>query len=83
MRVRVRLFATLREIVGREDVAWSLRAGATLGDLVADVVQEHPGLAPHRSSMLLAVNWEFTDSSRSLRDGDEVALMPPVSGGRR
>jgi len=83
VRVRIRLFATYREIVGRGDAHWAGTEGATLGDLLADLLARYPGLAGHRGSMLLAVNHEFADPSTVLRDGDEIAILPPVSGGLR
>lgn len=83
MRVRIRLFATFREVVGRGDIPWIVREGATLEDLLEDLLAKHPGLKPHRASMLLAVNREFATPDVRLRPGDEVAVMPPVSGGVR
>ncbi|MGQ0796610.1 MAG: molybdopterin converting factor subunit 1 [Methanobacteriota archaeon] len=82
MRVRVRLFATYREIVGRPELAWPIRAGDTVGTVVDGLVAEHPRLRAFRGTMLLAVNEEFARSDVVLADGDEVAIMPPVSGGR-
>lgn len=82
MRVRVRLFAAYREIVGRGDVRWTGNAGTTVDALVEDLIRRHPRLAGHRDSMILAVNHEFAPPDAVLRDGDEVAIMPPVSGGR-
>jgi molybdopterin synthase catalytic subunit len=58
-----------------------VRAGATLGDLVDRILDAHPTLRRHRDSMLLAVNEEFAEPAVPLEEGDEVALMPPVSGG--
>src|SRR3989304_2094917 len=54
MRVRVRLFATYREIVGRGDLPWTLSEGGTLGDLLEDLLPEHPGLKPPRGYLLPA-----------------------------
>lgn len=81
MRVRVLLFAALKDLVGSGEIEWSGRDGATLGDLLEDLEARHPRLADHRRTLLLAVNHEFADPGARLRDGDEVALMPPVSGG--
>lgn len=50
-------------------------------DVLDGILTKHPRLAAHRETMLLAVNHEFADPSAALHDGDEVALMPPVSGG--
>jgi molybdopterin synthase catalytic subunit len=81
MHVRLRLFATYREIVGSRQISWPLQDGATAGDLVDQVLAKYPRLRAHRDSMLVAVNEAFTAPDVSLQEGDEVALMPPVSGG--
>ncbi|TLZ87596.1 MAG: MoaD/ThiS family protein [Methanobacteriota archaeon] len=83
MRIQVRLFATYREIVGSRGFTWSSRDGLSLRELVDGVVAKYPRLADHRDTMLLAVNHDLAASDRILRDGDEVALLPPVSGGAR
>ena len=83
MRIQVRLFATYREIVGSRGFTWSSRDGLSLRELVDGVVAKYPRLAGHRDTMLLAVNHDLAASDRILRDGDEVALLPPVSGGAR
>lgn len=81
MRLRVLLFATYRDIVGAGDIPWTSREGLTLGGLVEELLARYPRLGAHRGSMLLAVNESFADPAAVLRDGDEVALLPPVSGG--
>jgi molybdopterin converting factor subunit 1 len=81
MRVRVRLFATYREIVGAKDVTWTADPGTTLAEFLDAFLGRHPGLASHRDTMMLAVNRAFASPSAVLREGDEIALLPPVSGG--
>lgn len=81
MRVEVRLFATYREIVGERSLPWTVQEGVHLRELVDALVGEYPRLAGHRDTMLLAVNFAYADPDVVLRDGDEVALLPPVSGG--
>ncbi|TLZ84531.1 MAG: molybdopterin converting factor subunit 1 [Methanobacteriota archaeon] len=83
MQVQVRLFATYREIVGAGQLAWTLRDGTTVGQLVEAVLAKYPRLVGHGNRMLLAVNHEVVRSESVLREGDEVALLPPVSGGAR
>ena len=83
MQIRLRLFATYREIVGSRGLMWSARDGITLRELVDGIVAKYPRLADHRGSMLLAVNEDIVSAERVLTDGDEVALLPPVSGGAR
>ncbi|HYM38612.1 MAG TPA: MoaD/ThiS family protein [Thermoplasmata archaeon] len=81
MQLRVRLFATYREIVGAKDLAWTTDPGTTLGQFLDAFLRRHPKLAPHRDTMMLAVNRSFAEPSTVLKEGDEVALLPPVSGG--
>lgn len=83
MRIQVRLFATYREIVGSGGFTWTTREGTTLRELVDGIVAKYPRLAGHQRSMLLAVNEDFAPTDRVLSEGDEVALLPPVSGGSR
>lgn len=81
MDVTVRFFAACRDVTGLRETIVGVKAGSTLGELLEHLVEAYPGLHGHRDSLLLAVNEEFAEFARSLRPGDEVALMPPVSGG--
>ena len=81
MRVRVRLFARLREIVGVGEVESDLNEGATVGDLLKALHAEYPKLADLTSRTVISVNQEFVTPDNLLSDGDEVAIFPPVSGG--
>jgi molybdopterin converting factor subunit 1 len=81
VRVRVRLFAIQRELAGTREVALDLPDGATVEDAWAAVVERHPALAPGRRSVRFARNGDYADASTALADGDEVAFIPPVSGG--
>jgi len=83
MQIQVRLFATYREIVGEGQLAWTFRDGTTVGQLVQAVLAKYPRLLGHEKSMVLAVNHEVVRLDVVLREGDEVALLPPVSGGGR
>jgi len=82
MRLRVRLFATYREIVGERQLAWAARDGIRLRELLDGILVRYPRLAAHRDTMLLAVNHAVANPDVVLKEGDEVALLPPVSGGR-
>lgn len=81
MRVRVRLFASLREAVGEAAAELELAPGATAEDAWRALVGLHPALAPRRASLAAAVNRSYTDWGAVLREGDELAFIPPVSGG--
>ena len=81
MRVTVRLFARLREIAGASELARTVEPGATVGTLWEQLVREHAALAGYERSISTAVNADYARMSRPLADGDEVAFLPPVSGG--
>ena len=81
MRIRVRLFAIQRELAGSREVALELGEGATIEDGWSALVERFPVLAPGRPSVRFARNGEYADPDTMLADGDELACIPPVSGG--
>jgi MoaE-MoaD fusion protein len=81
MRVRVLFFGQLKEIVGRGEEYAELVDGARLEDLFARYGQRYPKLAGFRSSVVASVNQSLADWASPLAMGDEVAFLPPVSGG--
>ncbi len=81
LRVRIRLFAIQRELAGTREIALELPAEATVEEAWAAVVERHPGLAPGRPSVRFARNGDYAEPTTHLADGDEVAFIPPVSGG--
>ena len=81
MKVRARFFASSRDAVGHRELEVELPDGATAQDLVARLVSDYPRLAAHTGSLMLAVNEAYVEPGRPLAPGDEVALIPPVSGG--
>ncbi|HME31985.1 MAG TPA: molybdenum cofactor biosynthesis protein MoaE [Terriglobales bacterium] len=81
MQVRVLYLGMLRDIASRDEEVVSLADGARLSDLCAELEQRFPKLLGFRSSLALALNQEYSDAAAELHDNDEVALIPPVSGG--
>ena len=81
MRIRVRLFAIQRELAGTREVPLDLPDGATIADAWNALVGLHPALAPGRASVRFARNGAYADETTAISDGDEVAMIPPVSGG--
>lgn len=81
MTVRVLFFGRLKEIVGRAEDNAELSAGTRVEDLFARYGNQFPELARFRPSVAAAVNQEYAEWSAPLNDNDEVAFLPPVSGG--
>jgi len=79
--VRVRLFARLREQAGTETATLELPAGSSLADVYEALRSKHGALESNRNAVRAALNQEFKEWSAEVADGDEVAFIPPVSGG--
>ena len=80
MNVRVRLFASYREAAGVGQVLLDLPSGATVRDAIAEVARQHPVVAGIRE-LIVAKNRDYVGLDETIGDGDELALIPPVSGG--
>jgi molybdopterin synthase catalytic subunit len=81
MRVRVLLFAALREAVGAKELFLEVGDGACVQDALDQLETEHPVLEKYRGRVLVSVNRERLSMDTPLHEGDEVAVLPPVSGG--
>ena len=81
MRVRVLLFAQLRRLAGKTAVELDLPGEADLGAALEALYARHPELRAHAASCMSAVDLEYAAADRKLREGDEISLIPPVSGG--
>ncbi|HET6900188.1 MAG TPA: molybdopterin converting factor subunit 1 [Vicinamibacteria bacterium] len=81
MRVRVRLFASLREAVGTSEVELDLADGSTAEDAWQSLARQYAGLAPRRARLTAAINRRYAPFDTALREGDELVFVPPVSGG--
>jgi molybdopterin converting factor subunit 1 len=81
MRVTVRLFARLRDITGTQEMLREVEPGATVGTLWQQLAAEFPAIASYEKSISTAVNADYAKMNQAVADGDEVAFLPPVSGG--
>ncbi len=81
MRVRVLFFGGLKDIVGKSSDLLELPEGAVVRDVLAHYLAQVPRMSELAASLAVAVNQEYSGAETELRTGDEVALLPPVSGG--
>jgi molybdopterin converting factor subunit 1 len=81
VRVTVRLFARLREIAGAAELTRDVNSDATIGVVWRELVREFPEMARYERSISSAVNADYARMDQAVSDGDEVAFLPPVSGG--
>ena len=81
LRVKVIFFGRIRELVGRSEEFEEVPEGATLADLFDRYAARYPRLAGFRSSLVASRNQEFAAWETPVASGDDIAFLPPVSGG--
>jgi len=81
MRVTVRLFARLRDLAGSGELVREVPGPATVASVWKGLVAEMPALGAYERTMSVAVNADYSRMTAPVSDGDEVAFLPPVSGG--
>ena len=81
MRVKVKLFAAHRQLLGRREVELDVAEGATIGEVWQELRAQQPRLAHLSSTLVAALNHEYAPLDSRVAEGDEVAFIPPVSGG--
>jgi molybdopterin converting factor subunit 1 len=81
MKVRLRFFAAVRERVRAAEATRELAGPMTVEALWDQIRREHPSLGDLRGAVAFALNREYVDSKTMVQDNDEVAFIPPVSGG--
>ena len=81
MKVRVKFYAQLHDLIGIHELELELRQGATVRQLLDEVYAQQPALRAHDKSILVGAGVEFVDRNYKLNPGEEIAIMPPVQGG--
>src|ERR1700737_550718 len=81
MQVRILFFGVLKDLAGQTTDSVSLPGGATLREVFSHYEQRMPSLSSLKASIAMSVNQEYASLETKLKDGDEIALLPPVSGG--
>jgi len=81
IKVRVKFFASAREIVGHREVEMRIKKGTKANDLLEILIKRYPDLNDLKDQLILAVNKQTGKADKNLKDGDEIAVLPPVTGG--
>ena len=80
-KIKVRLFANLRELVGEREITLTLPGGVTVGYLNNEILKKYPQLKSFSNKFVTSVNCKVTTGDSIISSSDEIALLPPVSGG--
>ena len=81
MEIMIKLFAGAADAVGRKDLSWKVEEKSTVGEVLDALIREYPRLEKLRPVLLLSINQEYASLDQQLNEGDELGLIPPVSGG--
>lgn len=81
MKIRLLFFAVLRDIAGRDEKVIDVPEGTRAGDVWLRLRDRHPELRDYIQPPMIAVNESYVGAEELLRDGDELAFIPPVAGG--
>ncbi|MFW6038251.1 MAG: molybdopterin converting factor subunit 1 [Candidatus Saliniplasma sp.] len=81
INVKLKFFASSREIVGSKELDMDIERGSKTKDVLNILMEKFPGLKDFEGQLILAVNKQTGKADRLLEDGDEIAVLPPVSGG--
>jgi molybdopterin converting factor subunit 1 len=80
-KIRVKLFAILRERVGESEITITVPTGITVNYLNSEILKKYPQLKSFNNKFVTSVNWKVTTGDTIVSSNDEIALLPPVSGG--
>jgi molybdopterin synthase sulfur carrier subunit len=81
MRIRILFFASLTDVTGAPEITVEVSEHSTVGSVLGELTVRFPGLDAYRGRILSAINSVYATRETLLKDGDEVAFFPPVSGG--
>ncbi len=81
VNIKVKFFASARDVVGSKQIEMDIKKGSTNTDVLETLIDKYPGLKDLKDQLILAVNKQTGKNDKVLEEGDEIAVLPPVSGG--
>lgn len=83
MKIHIRYFASIREVVGQSEETLDVPEGGSVAAVRAELLARYPGLQAIMTRCISAVNRKYVDAETMLHDGDELVFIPPMAGGRQ
>lgn len=81
LKVKLKFFALFRELAGLREIDKDVKKGSRVDDLLQELLEEYPALKKYKDEILVSVNKNYASEDTELKEGDEVAILPPVGGG--
>ncbi|WP_293444209.1 molybdopterin converting factor subunit 1 [Persephonella sp.] len=81
MKVKVLYFSSIKDRLKKNNEFFEIEENSTVSDLIKEIQKKYPDLSENLKNIMIAVNEEYADIQKKLKNGDTVALIPPVSGG--
>ncbi|WP_456464027.1 molybdopterin converting factor subunit 1 [Persephonella sp.] len=81
MKVKVLYFSSIKDKLKKSVEFFEIKEGSKVHDLIKEIQNKYPDLSENLKNIMIAVNEEYADMQTKLKNGDTVALIPPVSGG--
>lgn len=81
MKVKVKFFSLHREVVGKNEIEIEVKKGVTADELLKKLIKDYPKLEELKDYTIFSLNHNYANGSEVVKDGDEIALFPPVGGG--
>ncbi|SNZ09546.1 molybdopterin synthase sulfur carrier subunit [Persephonella hydrogeniphila] len=81
MRIKVLYFSSIKDKIKKSSEYFDVGANSTVSDLLKSIEEKYPDISDNLRNIMVAVNEQYADREEKLKEGDTVALIPPVSGG--
>jgi len=81
LKVKLKFFALYRELAGLREIDKDIKKGSKVDDLLQELLEEYSALKKYKDEILVSVNKNYASEDTELKEGDEVAILPPVGGG--
>lgn len=81
MKIKIKFFASIREIVGKNEIEIEINSNTKVGDVIENLKLQFPKLKKVESTTIIVLNHNIANLDKEVKEGDVLALFPPVSGG--
>lgn len=81
MKIKIELFSVYREAIGEKEIEIEIKDDAKIKDIIQFLTKKYPSIRKFIGYAIFSINHEYADENRSVKEGDEIAIFPPIGGG--